>query len=33
MDGLIINQLTSPRTDFEPTSAVTALLDGLTTRR
>ena len=33
MDGLIINQLTSPRSDFEPTSAVTALLDGLRTDR
>ena len=30
MDGLVINQLTSPRTDFDPTSAVTALLHGLT---
>ena len=30
MDGLIINQLTSPRPDFDPTRAVTALLDGLT---
>ena len=30
MDGLVINQLTSPRPDFEPTSAVTAMLNGLT---
>ena len=30
MDGLVINQLTSPRPDFEPTRAVTALLNGLT---
>jgi DNA-binding transcriptional regulator YbjK len=30
MDGLVINQLTSPRPDFEPTHAVTALLHGLT---
>ena len=30
MDGLVINQLTSPRPDFDPTSAVTALLNGLT---
>ena len=30
MDGLVINQLTSPRSDFDPTSAVAALLDGLT---
>ena len=30
MDGLVINQLTSPRPDFDPTSAVSALLDGLT---
>ena len=29
MDGLVINQLTSPRPDFEPTRAVTALLNGL----
>ena len=30
MDGLVINQLTSPRVDFDPTSAVTALLNGMT---
>ena len=30
MDGLVINQLTSPRSDFDPTSAITALLNGLT---
>ena len=30
MDGLVINQLTSPRSEFDPTSAVTALLNGLT---
>ena len=30
MDGLVINQLTSPRSDFDPTRAVTALLNGLT---
>ncbi len=30
MDGLVINQLTSPRADFDPTTAVTALLHGLT---
>ena len=30
MDGLVINQLTSPRADFTPTNAVTALLTGLT---
>ena len=29
MDGLVINQLTSPRPDFDPTRAVTALLRGL----
>jgi AcrR family transcriptional regulator len=34
MDGLVINQLTSPRPDFDPSRAITALLDGLTgTRR
>ena len=33
MDGLVINQLTSPRSDFDPTSAVTALLNGLTADR
>jgi AcrR family transcriptional regulator len=32
MDGLVINQLTSPRRDFDPTRAVTALLQGLTER-
>ena len=30
MDGLVVNQLTSRRSDFDPTSAVTALLNGLT---
>jgi DNA-binding transcriptional regulator YbjK len=30
MDGLVIDQLTSPRTDFDPTSAVAALLTGCT---
>jgi hypothetical protein len=29
MDGLVINQLTSPRPDFDPTRAVAALLVGL----
>jgi AcrR family transcriptional regulator len=31
MDGLVINQLTSPRSDFDPATAITALLNGLTT--
>ena len=30
MDGLVGNQLASPSPDFDPTSAVTALLNGLT---
>jgi DNA-binding transcriptional regulator YbjK len=30
MDGLTINQLTSPRPDFDPSRAITALLNGLT---
>ena len=29
MDGLVVNQLTNPRSDFDPTRAVTALLHGL----
>ena len=29
MDGLVINQLTNRRSDFDPTIAVTALLNGL----
>ena len=33
MDGLVINQLTSPRADFDPTSAVSALLNGLAAAR
>ncbi len=33
MDGLVINQLTSPRSDFAPTRAVTGLLNGFTTNR
>ena len=32
MDGLVINQLTTPRPDFDPTRAVAALLRGLTDR-
>lgn len=31
LDGLVVNQLTIPRADFDPTRAVAALLDGLTT--
>ncbi len=33
MDGLVINQLTNPRPDFDPTRAVNALLDGITAAR
>ena len=29
MDRLVVNQLTNPRSDFDPTRAVTALLHGL----
>jgi DNA-binding transcriptional regulator YbjK len=32
MDGLVIDQLTSPRPDFDPTRAITALLHGLIER-
>lgn len=32
MDGLVVNQLTSPRPDFDPASAIAALLSGLTGR-
>ena len=31
MDGLVGNQLVSPSPDFDPSTAVTAMLRGLTT--